>query len=370
SAHLARYDIFVSALGFAAMALACRPHREPADSAEPPRGSIVGDLGAGLCVGAAFEVHPSGCLYGPVVLLLYLVHRPPQRNRVLSFILGNVAALGIYALLHILRYPQTWMTLNRLAGSVTHKPPLATLDPWVILDSLIGTLRLVFYGSPILLPIALLTVIVVVMQNLPEARLLTVSFLSLHVAFALLMQHKLFYYTILISPIIEIAAACLIVRLSRQSWQRILGAVCVMCAATYPLLPLRDDWNQDFWRIKKELPATVRAGETIMGSQTWWFALHDHPWYSWEELLYFQRYQPGSNLEAAFREFRPSVLLVDQHLDSFISEGGPPGSYEEQLRLPRSEMRQIFQKYGHVRAALEGGEYGRIYVIEFDWDKK
>ena len=118
----------------------------------------------------------------------------------------------------------------------------------------------------------------------------------------------------------------------------------------------------------RRLQTLVRPEETVMGAQIWWFGLQKNPWYSWEELLYFQRYRPNATLEDAFLEFRPGILLIDGHLASFITDRYKPGSYADQLNLPADQIQTIIRKYGRLRGVVDTGNHSKIRVIEFRWD--
>jgi len=64
SSHFIRQDIYVATLGFGAIALYLAGRR---------RQQSVLSLLAGLLIGAAFEFHPNGAIYAPVIGALYLL---------------------------------------------------------------------------------------------------------------------------------------------------------------------------------------------------------------------------------------------------------------------------------------------------------
>ncbi|MCI0604646.1 glycosyltransferase [bacterium] len=367
SSHLARYDILVAAFGFCAIALSLRN-----ESKTWPH------FAAGLLLGAAFETHPAGAMYAPVILILYFVQArwAALKSRPFwCFISGGVIGIAFYVSLHILRYPETWLTINRIAGSYTHKPPIFPLS--LFLSSIQGTWQLAFYVAPYLLPLAVIAIPFLLLQRKKKNQILLTLLLGLPFAHSILLQHKLSYYAILFSPVLELSVAVFLVQITRHPWRvnllKDVGKVgvyfLVLCGIIYSLLPLRYDWSQDYSAVAAQLKQRIRPNETVMGTQTWWFALPKNDWYSWETLHYFQRYQTAMSLEDAFLEFQPDIFIVDGHLASFVKQGRP-GSYAEQLGLPPAELNAILKKYGRLRAEFDGGYYGPIRIFELHWFSK
>lgn len=119
SSHLVRPDIFVSALGFGAIALYfVGRHRHP----------VILNLLAGLMLGLAFEIHPNAMIYGPIVVALYLVDDKWQfiRKRAFwAFVGGTCLGLAGYIWLHILPNPETYFAIMSRPQQ-THMPPVAS----------------------------------------------------------------------------------------------------------------------------------------------------------------------------------------------------------------------------------------------------
>ena len=132
SAHFVRPDIFVAVFGFGAVALNLKSRRQQLPAL---------DLLSGMLLAAAFEVHVNAVVYGPVILALFLLHegRHIVRSRgLLMFAIGLGAGLGIYAWLHVLRYPATFAMMGR-GLSITHLPPIATGQLGALIESALDT---------------------------------------------------------------------------------------------------------------------------------------------------------------------------------------------------------------------------------------
>jgi glycosyltransferase involved in cell wall biosynthesis len=361
SAHLARYDILVAAFGFSAIALALKTDR-----------NIWIHLIAGLAIGAAFETHPNGALFGPVVLALYFLQHGKaafKDRKMWSFVSGVSIGLGIYAALHIVQYPETWLSLNRIAGGDTHLPPL--MQPTTLLISFRKFISLLFYSSPYLSPVAVIAILYFIYTRTTENKMMLVIILGILLMHNLLIQHKFLYYAILFSPAFDLAIAHFVFQVdfkSRVINLAVKGATfaLILCSAIYTLLPLRWDWSSDFKTAGTMISRNLRPEESVMGNQLWWFILSNHEYRSWEELYYFRRYKPDATLEDAFREFRPHVFIIDDHVAAFIKEGQASG-YAAQLGIRNSELKAILAKYGRLRGEFDGGYYGKIRIYEMRW---
>jgi len=360
SAHLARHDIIVAALGFSAIALAL----------STTASRLWPHFVAGLAVGAAFEVHPYGCLYGPIPIVLYLVR---DRGKALKgwpfwmFTLGLLTGIAVFVLLHIARYPQTWLSISKIAGSQTHRPPLLSWSIVVLYESLQGIVRLAFYLSPFLVPIAAAALIYLVFRRRLKERLLLTLLLSFALLPALILKNKFIYYAILFVPVVEVFTAYLFFRIKHVLF-RVLLAMLMIGSVVYGLRSLANDQTRNYNLVNAELSRFIKPGESVMGNQLWWFALPDSSWHSWEELYYFRQWRKGATLEDAFLEFRPRILIVDAQLSFFIRQNASPDSYIGQLSLSATELNAILRKYARTRAEFDGGYYGKIQLIEFDWN--
>jgi hypothetical protein len=105
-----------------------------------------------------------------------------------------------------------------------------------------------------------------------------------------------------------------------------------------------------------------------MGSQTYWFRLYDNAYLSWENLIYFKRMNEGSDLEAAFKAFRPDVLILDQHWQEYISDVVAGEVYFQSLRLSRSEFdRFLAGMNADLLTTIDDQQYGPILVYRLHW---
>lgn len=368
SAHLARQDIITATFGFTAIALYLNN--------QPTR--LWMSLVSGLCVGLAFEIHPHGIVYGPTIGTLYFLHfrwSMFRRRHFWSFVIGVGIGLVFYAFLHILRYPGTYLALNRLVFVGTHTPPILTLDPEVILRAFVEMGRFLVGVNPALIPILVWAALSLTRRHSEADKTLLVLNAALLVGVTVLFRTKTGYYAILFTPATELLVAVFLLDYLQQPWHGQLrdyarhaliwgagiGAIAIIVSLV---------WTNS-WRLYQEaqdyVSQVVQPGESVMASQIYWLGLYEHKYYSWETLVYYQRYVPGSTLADALVEFRPDILIIDPHLESFISdEPGESTSLQHKL-LPRTEMNAFLSRNASLIGLLDIEHYGPIHVFRIEW---
>jgi 4-amino-4-deoxy-L-arabinose transferase-like glycosyltransferase len=378
SAHLAREDVMVAAFGFGGIALYLVD-----DARRWPIRSFL----AGLAIGIAFEIHPNGMLYGPVIAALFFWDYGWSALRVRrfwGFIAGGCAGLVMYAILHILPYPSTYLALNALMFGTSHNPPFLTLNPAVWIASIASIRAALENRVDLGLVLVGLLLILITGRRRSDFRLL-VLVVALCVMFGLVVLNRPDYYWILVTPTIGLLMAtslrrlCAILRTVSWSpiglWaaQAILVAGAVGYIALHSVVPLfREDADSEFESALTMIQQSAPPGSVILGPQTYWFGVIDHPYLSWEALTYYPRYAPGSTLRDSLRALHPDVIIIDQHLDHFITDDSQqrafdPGDYERHLQLPKAEFEAFLQQQATLVAVLDTTEYGRVRLYTVHW---
>ncbi len=371
SAHLARYDILAAALGFAAIALYFNN----------PFHRFLPGLLSGLCLGAAFETHAHAAVYVPALAALYFFDLRWTLFRKRHFwgvMVGGLLGLLFYVALHLLPYPQTYAAINRIAFTTTHVPPILTLDVGVLVQAVRELGRAIWLSHQAMSVVLILAALFLHRRHSKADQRLLVLNGVLLLGALLLIRNKILYYVILFSPAIPLMIAAFLPPFLRQRWQGrvrtslgyalVLG--CLLGTVLANLFLLRHDMYRPYQVAQARINQTIHPEDTILAAQTYWFGLYDHVYYSWEELIYFQRYAPDSTLEDAFREFRPTVLIIDGHMRGFISDD-PDGSsiYAEHLNLPETEMKAFLARYSELADEFEVDYYGLIQVYRLHWEQ-
>ena len=62
----------------------------------------------------------------------------------------------------------------------------------------------------------------------------------------------------------------------------------------------------------------VEPGDTILGTQVFWFGLTEHPYFSWELLEVYPVYRPGETLWTTLMKLKPNIVVLDDHAYEYI----------------------------------------------------
>ena len=74
-------------------------------------------------------------------------------------------------------------------------------------------------------------------------------------------------------------------------------------------------------------------------------------------------------MEDAFRDFRPDILILDQHWDKFFSDEKTEDIYYQSLRLSRSEFDRFLAEMNAVLlATIEDDLYGPVRIYRLSWE--
>jgi len=397
SSHLGRPDIFAATFGFGALALYAWDRS--------PRLSVASVL-SGLAVGLAFESWPYGLLYGPTLAVLYLLEYRRALLRALrfwGFATGAAAGLALYAWLHILPYPQTYLAISRLiaiGSGEGRTPPLLSMDPDVWMQTTLDMVWQFMSLWNLRIPLVVGGVVVLWRSRSASERKLLGICVVLLLAYLFLVRNKGPWYAILVAPAGDLLAAVFLARLWRTIRSgaaaaylrqaplvgrfrlpsaalavgqpaRALVVVALIGAAIAPTLSRTiHDPRDDYQDTVDHIRATVRPGSTVMGPSTYWFGLSNERYFSWEHLVYYRAYAPGSTLGDALHEFEPDYFIIDTYIDKFFRDTPRPSVTALQLVLSRTEFDSFLSQRGRLAAVIENDTYGRVRIYEIDWSRR
>jgi 4-amino-4-deoxy-L-arabinose transferase-like glycosyltransferase len=365
SSHFGRHEIIDATFGFAAIAL------NVTDTGD--RVSLRSVL-CGLLAGLTLDIHFNGVIYGPVLLALYLFDygwRILRVPRFWAFVAGGLIAAAFFLTIHILPNPQTYFTLFRL-GNAAGAPPMLVPDAqlwW-------GAITNIFAPLDMRLPLLVAAVAVLIARRSRSDKKLLVVLSVLFLTFLLVVPTKALFYMIQVSPAMDLVLGAglgilLQGRRTRSLWimARIALVLGLLCAGVLRSLPpLLDNGMSDYRIVLDRIRQVVPAGSTVMGSQNYWFARPDQPYYSWEQLLYYRRFKPDSTLADALQAFHPDYFIFDQRVDLFIAEdleALPP--YLRALFISKSELSADLDEHARLILTMPTNQLGEIRVYKLTW---
>jgi 4-amino-4-deoxy-L-arabinose transferase-like glycosyltransferase len=385
SSHLGRPDIMGAAFGFGAIALyvAERSRRLPLATAL-----------AGFLVGLAFESHPFGAIYGPMIGALFLIDygwRALFNRRLWAFALGTGVGLLFYGALHVLPYPQTYLAINgiaALAAGAVRTPPLFNPDPAVWLQS--GLDMALQFGSlwNVRIPFIALGAFLLWRSGARSDRRLLAICAVVLVAYFGLIRNKNPWYAVMAAPAGDLLVAVCLERLTRLRlsdlaarlpfvdwkslsgawhrlrWAAVVGIIAVLAVPT--LVRTVESPMGDYELTLERIRQTVPPGSSVVGPATYWFGLTDERYVSWEQLVYYRRYAPGSNVSDGMVALGADYFISDPYIEKFFRDTPRPSVNSQQLLLPKSEMDAFLAERTHLAAVIETETYGAVKIYRVD----
>lgn len=373
SAHLARPDVMAAALAYGAWAVYATRARAPRRLAGL----------SGLLAAFALEVHPYavvGLLGLAGVVLLDLRACRLDRGGLFALVAGGVLGVAWYLGLHVFPYPDTYARIMQIAFEGSHGPPLFSGDVAAIGAALLGSARTARQiGAPLVL--AALTGAALLLRLGGPGRLLGASARALGGAaliacagFVLLIASPFQYYLIQLTPALALAAAGGIVPLWSRFGQpaaRVIAALLLCASASGSIEPLGAialDRSVAFERALSDLRGVVAPEDALIGPQTYWFGLPEHRYYSWEQLVYIQRFDPSLGWEDALAVLHPDILIIDDHLRMFIRDAPATQLYRGTLHIPKRTLEGILARRARLVARLPNDIFGELLVFRLRWD--
>jgi 4-amino-4-deoxy-L-arabinose transferase-like glycosyltransferase len=365
SAHRGRPDIIAAAFGYAGIALFLNNRSS----------KFWLSMLVGIFVSLAFEIHAHAAIYSITIFTLFLAQYGLRFFKKIDFwgyALGLVIGIVFFLAIHVFPNPQTYLKLTQIVFGLTHLPPILTLNPSIIWDGLSDTGVMVLFIYPqIFLG---LWAIYIFRRGYPKYlnTLLIISGILL-ISFALLVRTKfLYYYAIHFSPALSLLVAAFFneflksptkSKIQSRIRQIIVAAICLL-----PVLPLFIYFQDNSYNeIQSSVSEAIRSEDSILGNQLYWFGLQDHQYYSWENLVFYRRDNPGSNLEDAFLSLRPDIFIMDSQVRNFTFEDEFEVNYLQQFRVPKSELDSFLNQNAELETVIGISEGNPVEIYRINY---
>ena len=376
SAHLIRYDIFVAALGYSAVAISMIGWRRKSSSLF---------FVAGLMIALAFEVHMNAVLFGPLIFIILLAQggwRIVTSPQLGGLILGGLCGLGMYILVHVVRYPATFLAMGK-GFAITHLPPLFSPGLEEFWNSIDEMGRYWIYLTSGRIVITVLAAGTLYRSKFQNSKILFLTLIVGLIAFSLMIRNKMFYYAILIAPLSDIFLAVWIQEMSRADIQlsfwlkrmKAFGISTLIATCGIPVyLVFSSPSPEDLELIGTRIKQTIPANASIMGPQTYWFELYEYPYLSWQQILIHRLFHSNHSIDTALDALRPDILIIDDDLRQYILPNqieGPRSSFERYTRvrgLSKEELDSFLSRHADLVDNFISATYGRIQIYSIHWN--
>jgi hypothetical protein len=376
SSHLIRYDIFVAALSYGAIAVViagCRRH------------SSTLFLVAGLMMSLAFEVHANTVIFGPIILTLLVAQCGWSilwSRQFGAFTFGVFIGLVAYFWMHVAQHPTTFFTMGK-AFALSHAPPLLStslMQPWSFLRITGGYWIYLTSGRILITALAAVTFYRAKCEN---SKILFLTLVFGLIAFSLLIRNRMFYYAILIGPLSDIFLAVWIHEISRKNVElgfwlkraKAFGIATLIVTLGVPVFlafstPQPGDLELIGTRVKRFVPSTA----SIMGPPTYWFELHEHRYLSWMQIMVHRLFDSSSSIDAALDVLRPDFLIIDDDMRQYILPDNsevPRSGYDRytwERRLAKDELDSFLARRAELVDSFVTPTYGAIQIYSIHWN--
>ena len=264
----------------------------------------------------ALDVHLGALMFLPPLALGLAASdgwRVWRNPKAYALALGMLVGVGWFAAYHLLAYPGTYQALLDLSAAGARTPLIGKRGDW---PQLVSSLVQGFAASSqvqalFILPAAL------VLGRSPSGRSLLIYCGGLILSFVAVLADPGYAYGIWIMPALDLMLACALApRLSdlpRATFGtrslRYIMLICIGGSLFVAQVRAVRDTAPAFPQVLAAVGRAVPAGALVMGAQTYWWAIPDHRYLSWEQLVYYRRVYPGTALADAFAALHPDVFI-------------------------------------------------------------
>jgi hypothetical protein len=362
--HLARSDVLAAAMAYGGIALYL---------VEGPRRVWLAAVG-GFLASLAIDMHPFAIVVAVALPVLAVAefgvyfHKDAVARALLA---GLCVGAAVWGGIHVYPDAHGYLVLTRVFYGPTHLPSSTSM--W--LSAPLGSLSLLLDAYLTGVPVAVWALASLGRSNRSGDRTLALLAATVFLAFSVVVRNKLHYYAILITPAFTLCIAAAMSRTFRErrtsptlslAWLTIC-VVLLVHSSGLSLASLRAGSSQAYERVQNRIALRVQPTDRIMASQTYWFGLHEHDYYSWEQLIYLQRFRSGSSMTDALITMRPDLFVRDGHMDGFILDSPGTTLYQRALRLPRAQLESWLSVHATIVDDFDGAVYGRIRIYRLHW---
>ena len=336
---------------------------------------------SGLIGGLSVDIHMNGALFAISLVVLFVVvfGRKVLRTRHAWYFAGGAVLAGIYYLgVHIAPYPSTYFEISRGWQGSMMRPPLVTLNPMVILQSLVNEIgRYHFYEYSLDFALIGASILFCIARRQKADRILVMFVGVAFLLFVLLIQAKHDIYAILFYPFFLLLVAETLISLLREGRrlepQRLFAgailALFVFNSALHIARPIAANRDYDYYEVTNHVRRVIPAGARVAGLPHWWLGLSDFDYRSIMNLTYYHFFNDYS-LTQGMEAIRPQYLIVDTGLRGLLMDqvGFTTKPGFSMYDLPRGEFEAFLAQRGHKIDGFVNPWHGIFEIYEIHWN--
>lgn len=285
--------------------------------------------------------------------------------------------VAYYAAVHVLPDPDAFLTPYTFTLAGTHKLPLLTLSPVILVKSALHEIgRYHFYGNNLDFALIGASFLYLVVRRSQADRRLLAFVGTAFFGFVLFVGNKHDVYAILFYPFFLLMVAEVLVSLLRAGQgfapQRVFaGGLLVLLlfnSAVHFARPVLASRDYDYYAITDQIKRVVPAGARVMGLPTWWLGLADYDYRSSLGLTYYH-FHNGFSLTEGLEAIRPDIVIADSDQRGLLVDEGyfPAGPGFEMFKLPRQEFEEFLAERGEKVLESWDRWHGRFEVYLIAW---
>ena len=370
SSHLGRHDIIVTALGFGAVALYL--------SDRSSNLSVISVL-SGLAIGLSFDIHLNILIFGPVMLTLCLLDygiNALRTGRFWGFVLGGLAGSLYFVAMHILPYPQTYFAMGSLGNGQSRTPPILSVDLDIWRESFLSTVNML---DLILLPVIIPAGIFLFRRwSNADKKVVALAGMTI-ICVAAFIRFKQEHYEILIAPAIALLLAPYLNSIAQTGgkitgwtfWRNLLVLGIIVGSSVINLAVAMRDSNPDYRKVLSYIGETIPDGSVVYGNPSYWFALPRNPYMNIEQIVFRQRYVPGSTFTDAVEAIKPDYLIIDGFVGQFVLDDETCREHFSDIPcMPQVELATLLKERATLVGDLKTRNFGDVQIYKMDLASK
>jgi hypothetical protein len=202
---------------------------------------------------------------------------------------------------------------------------------------------------------------------------------SLFLSFAAVIRFHEPHYAILLTPVTDILTAVLLYTVIQERAQMLnlrgyattLAAWGLIAASVaINLNPILNNTQGSYDLILSEMRRVIPEGSKVFGWPIYWFARPHDTYYSQHQLIYYQRYYPGSTLDEGLGYYAPDYMIVSENRETDLYLSPLLERWARHYIGPdvsNADLENLAARHGKLIGKMTNKWYGYFNLYKMDW---